>query len=118
MSSAAASPVAATAPTRVPWAELLESSSTLPCPGRRSDNPRFCRLVPASLVRRQRSRAPRGCATHQPRRKQRTWNELERLRLPELARFREVTDETSGSPNRKFLIRRIRGSARDQPARS
>jgi hypothetical protein len=41
-------------------------------------------------------------------RTKRTKNELERLRLPELqARFREVTGETSRSPNRKFLIRRI-----------
>jgi hypothetical protein len=38
----------------------------------------------------------------------RTRNELERLRLPELqARFREVVGETSRSPNRKFLMRRI-----------
>lgn len=37
-----------------------------------------------------------------------TKNELEQLRLPELqARYREVTGETSRSPNRKFLIRRI-----------
>ena len=35
-------------------------------------------------------------------------NDLEELRLPELqARFREVTGETSRSPNRTFLIRRI-----------
>jgi len=35
-------------------------------------------------------------------------NELEEMRLPDLqARFREVTGETSRSPNRKFLIRRI-----------
>ena len=41
-------------------------------------------------------------------RNKRTRNELERLRLPELqARFREVVGETSRSPNRKFLIRRI-----------
>ena len=41
-------------------------------------------------------------------RSKRTRNELERLRLPELqARFREVPGETSRSPNRKFLIRRI-----------
>jgi hypothetical protein len=41
-------------------------------------------------------------------RTKRTKNELERLRLPELqTRFREVTGETSRSPNRKFLIRRI-----------
>jgi hypothetical protein len=38
----------------------------------------------------------------------RTRNELERLRLPDLqARFREVVGETSRSPNRKFLMRRI-----------
>jgi len=41
-------------------------------------------------------------------RTKRTKNELERLRLPELqARFREVVGETSRSPNRKFLTRRI-----------
>ena len=41
-------------------------------------------------------------------RNKRIRNELERLRLPELqARFREVVGETSRSPNRKFLIRRI-----------
>jgi len=41
-------------------------------------------------------------------RNKRTRNELERLRLPELqARFREVVGETSRSPNRKFLTRRI-----------
>ena len=38
----------------------------------------------------------------------RTRNELEGLRLPALqARFREVVGETSRSPNRKFLMRRI-----------
>src|SRR5713101_9517013 len=55
MSSAAASPVAATAPTRVPWAELLESSSTLPCPGRRSD----------TAVLSTRARLPRAPAAEQ-----------------------------------------------------
>ncbi len=41
-------------------------------------------------------------------RRTRPKSELERMRLPELqARFREVTGETSRSPNRTFLIRRI-----------
>ena len=53
-------------------------------------------------------------------RNKRTRNELERLRLPELqARFREVVGETSRSPNRKFLIRRIEetlAARSEQPA--
>ena len=53
-------------------------------------------------------------------RNKRTRNELERLRLPELqARFREVVGETSRSPNRKFLIRRIEetlAARAEQPA--
>lgn len=55
-------------------------------------------------------------------RNKRTRNELERLRLPELqARFREVVGETSRSPNRKFLIRRIEetlAARAEQPATS
>jgi hypothetical protein len=46
-------------------------------------------------------------------------NELEQMRLPDLqTRFREVTGETSRSPNRKFLIRRIEEvlAARDTAA--
>jgi len=43
---------------------------------------------------------------------------IERMRLPELGAVPGVTDERARSPNRKFLIRRIRGSAREQPARS
>lgn len=53
-------------------------------------------------------------------RNKRTRNELERLRLPELqARFSEVVGETSRSPNRKFLIRRIEetlAARAEQPA--
>jgi hypothetical protein len=53
-------------------------------------------------------------------RNKRTRNELELLRLPELqARFREVVGETSRSPNRKFLIRRIEetlAARAEQPA--
>ncbi len=55
-------------------------------------------------------------------RNKRTRNELERLRLPELqARFRDVVGETSRSPNRKFLIRRIEetlAARAEQPATS
>ena len=53
-------------------------------------------------------------------RNKRTRNELELLRLPELqTRFREVVGETSRSPNRKFLIRRIEetlAARAEQPA--